>query len=173
MIARAFALLLLFASSGCSKRHRFSPEKADAPAVAQKNLEVEVAELTAEFQRANDDVRQVEIVQQLAINSTPAARAQLELIYRRTQSPPLKTAIIEALAFVDSDNLDPSLALLRDAVAPGQPVELRDAAIGTLRDLNDLATLPVWKLLLQDADADRREAAQQAVEYYSIFEKQP
>ncbi len=147
--------------------------EAEATAASQKESKDEAAALMAEFEKASDEADQIEIAQQLAINASPAARANLERIYRATSNPSLKTEIIQSLALVASENLEPSLVLLRDAVASGQPAELREAAIGTLRDLNHPATLPVWKMLLNDPDDEAREAAQQAVEYYSIFEKAP
>jgi HEAT repeat protein len=164
--------LVLLAGSGCSRKWQRAQEaEAKATEAEQKEAAAEAATLIVEFEKSSDEADQIEIAQKLAINASPAARASLERIYRATPSPSLKTEIIQALALVGSDNLEPSLILLRDALAPGQPAELREAAIGTLRDLNDPATLPVWKLLLRDPDADLREAAQQAVEYYSIFEE--
>lgn len=152
---------------------RGSRPQADTTAIdaaAQKDAEDEAAALLAEFESSTDEARQIEIVYQLAMNRAPPARASLDRIYHRTPNPQLKIEIVQSLSFIESEDFEPSLTLLAEAIAPEQPAELRQAAIGTLRDLNHPKTLRVWRTVLADADPEIREAAQQAVEYYAIFD---
>lgn len=133
--------------------------------VVQPEPAAEAEELAAEYQREPGDTRRIEIVYQLAINSSPQARQALERIYRLASDPDTKRQVIEAQRFIESPNPTPSLVLLTDALAPRQPEELRAAAIESLREFESPTALALWQTLVQDADPDIRATAAQMVEY--------
>ena len=94
--------LFLSPCGGCSKRHRIPPAEVEAAAASQKDLEDAAVALVAEFANTGDEARQIELVQELAVNATPVARTQLDRIYRTTSDLRLKAELIQALAFIES-----------------------------------------------------------------------
>jgi len=141
-----------------------NPEPEQSPA-SFPGPNKEAAELAAEFDRETDDARRIELVYQLATNSSPPAQKTLARIYQTL--PELKPDVINALTFLQGDDFATALALLQDAARPDRPAELRDAVVGALRDLNSEKTLPVWRTLLNDPASERREAARAAIEYFA------
>lgn len=130
----------------------------------------EAAALSREFDAEGAEPRQIELIYQLATNGSAPARRDLDRIYRNAPSLRLKQEVIQALTFVPDEDLRPSLKILGDAVKAGQPLRLRATACDTLRELNNVQTLPLWKTLVQDSDPEIKAGAEQALEYYSIFE---
>lgn len=148
-----------------------SPPPFLVPAFAPKpetdNRAGEAAKLAAEFRRPDiDEVRRVEVISELAVNGSPAARQMLNRIFRTAGSVGVKQEVIEALRLIDEgEDLEPSLLLLQEAVAAGQDPELRAAAIDTLHDLPSPKTIRIWQTLLADRDAAIREEAKKMIEF--------
>lgn len=141
------------------------PPSAESAEPAQAAQEAVV--LIAEFDAKRDETRRGEIVAELAINGSPTARRALDRIYRGATEVERKVEVITALGTIDSEEFEPSLVLLQDAVAARQPRELREAAIGAMQDLASPRMLSVWQTLLGDPDAEFRDTARVMVEEYT------
>lgn len=147
-------------------RKRVAASTPASSANPAEDLAQEVGTLIAEFADAGtDEARRVEIIGELAVNSTPAARETLDRIYRTAPGIELKMQVIESLQLIDSDDLEPSLRLLQDAVAVGQDADLREAAVETLRDLDSPKTIRLWRSLLGDRDEEIRDTARNMIEF--------
>lgn len=165
--------ILLFVvafDSGCAKR-REARLQVEAENAARAAAEAEARDLTAELERETDDERRIELVFALAANATAIAQDELRSCYHDPQRSKLKIDIVRALPLLESGGLEFPLELLRDAIAPTQPPELREAAIDTLRDLNDPRTVPLWQTLAKDRDAEIRETATSALDYFKTLDE--
>lgn len=166
-IFRVAALILaLTCGEGCKRNEdeEFARAARDIEQSRTSAAEVEAQSLAAEFEAETDEARRVEIVSSLAINGSLPAQNTLARIYRSAE-PALKTALVEALALIDTDDISPAVSILEDAIRNDRTEELRDAAVDTLRDLQHPATLPLWQSLLRDPSPERREEARAAIEY--------
>lgn len=153
----------LFLTGGCSKRG--SGIDSASVEITEAVSREEAVQLIAEFESDQDEARRIEIVFQFAANGSEPARSKIVQLYHEPPSPRLKLELVHALSLMEEGDLDFALLLLRDAAGPGQPVELRQAAIETLGDIDEPRTLPVWRALANDPDADIRKTAAQAIEY--------
>lgn len=164
LLARGL-LIAFFCIAACSKRDDGPPPPTVPPASESPEAAAEAAELIAEFAGDQDEARRIEIVFELAANGSPGAQTKLDEIYRNPPAARLKQEVVNAMTFMEPHNLDFALTLLSDAVGPQQPVELREAAMDALRDLEDARTINVWRSIANDPQAEIREAAAQAIEY--------
>ncbi len=159
------SVLAVLPIAACSRRSDGPPRMVDPPHSESTEAVEEARQLIAEFESDGDEARRIEIVFQLAANGSPGARSKLEDLYRNPPTPRLKLEIVNALTFVEPQNLEFALALLIDAIGAEQSPELRETALDALREIEDPRTIDVWRRIANDPDADFREAATQAIEY--------
>lgn len=149
--------------------HPSDPE----PAQSSEDQARAAADLAAEYTRPDtDDSRRVEVISELAINGHPASRQTLIRIYRSARSVEEKQDVIAALQLIESEDLEPSLLLLQEAVAAGQDADLRTTAIDALRDIPSPKTIRIWQTLLADRDEEIRNTAKVMIEFLA-GENQP
>jgi hypothetical protein len=145
------------------------PGTPSAGLVSEKSpgdLVNEAGALVAEFDRADsDDARRTELIGELAVNGTPAARAALARIYRATADIEVKKQVLESLPLIESPELEPSLSLLREALASDRDPDLRATAAETLREFDSPQTIRIWRSLLDDRDEEIRETAKNMIEF--------
>lgn len=157
-----------------STPERIAPIVADRPPPPDLSPEIpeqEVAKLSAEFaQPDTDEARRAEVVGELSVIGTSSARQALTRIYRTARSVEVKKDVIEALRLMESDDIEPSLLLIQDAAAANQPLELRETAVDTLRDLISPKTLRVWQTLLADPNEEIRNAAKAMIAFLAAEE---
>jgi hypothetical protein len=150
-----------------------SPAVPLLPAPVPVESVQEVTALVAEFDRpGTDEARRLEVISELAINATPLARQSLARIYRTARDIAVKQQVLEALQLIESEDLDPTLLLLQEAVAPGQDAELRLTAVEALRDIVSPKTIRIWQTLLSDRDVEIRNTAKAMIEFLA-GESQP
>ncbi|MEA3209657.1 MAG: hypothetical protein QOE70_2714 [Chthoniobacter sp.] len=137
-----------------------------SPPIPSRQEQVEAAiVLAAEFDRPEtDEARRLEVISELAVSGTPAARQTLTRIYRSARGIEIKKEVLESLHLIESDDLEPSLLLLQEAVASGQNEELRAVAVDALRDVDSPKTLRIWQTLLADRDKEIRDTAKTMIE---------
>lgn len=126
----------------------------------------EATELLREYQTDTEYLSRVETIYKLADASSPQSRAILSQLFFSEKNLELRVQMVNALPFVDSEDLGLSLPLLQEATKAQQPRELRAAGLDTIHTLNDPRTLPALLPMLNDPDEELRKSAAETVQYY-------
>jgi HEAT repeat protein len=140
-------------------------EKYGPPATVAAATQ-QALELEREYQTDPEYLSRVEIIHRLADASSAQSRETLTRLFLTEKDLDLRVQMVSALPFVDAADLNPSLPILREALKPGQPRELREAGLDAIQSLNDPRTIPLLQLLLNDPDEELRESATRTSEYY-------
>jgi HEAT repeat protein len=142
---------------------RKAPPPSEPARELSASAETEAGVLAAELEKETDEARRVELLYELAANSSPAARATLERLFHTAPSAEFRSQVIQSLDLIDSNDPEPTLRLLRQALASGQPEEVRATAIEVLRGIRDPRAIAIWETLQHDPE--HAEAAQDAIDF--------
>jgi HEAT repeat protein len=126
---------------------------------------VTVTEWELEFARAADDEARAEAARGLASLETPEAIAALARLFATPRSYSQRVAIVSALSDAQSDaTLEAKLKLLTAALLPGQPRDVRRAALDVAAQLDDPRAVALLRTAAtSDADRQLREFATAAL----------
>jgi hypothetical protein len=122
-----------------------------------------VAELKKRYIGTPDVGARIEIVFRIAGQECLDSVYALHELLTTEQDVELKTHMVDVLVDMEG-NTEAKLDMLKTAVLPSQPIDVREAAIDALVDLEDKRSLPILKELLNDQSADIREAAKDGIE---------
>jgi HEAT repeat protein len=110
-----------------------------------------------------DADRRMEIITGLQQMSVPEAIQAVAQIIRGETDPDLKTQLISV--YSDSEATpEQKLATFAPLILPGQPDEVREAALNALDEVDDPRAIPVLQGLLNDPNEDYRQMAADAIE---------
>jgi HEAT repeat protein len=147
-----------------------SQELASTPAPPQpapppEEQEADPAALAAKYRTEQDAEARAEIVASLWEMGSPAAVEMLRSLFAGERDEEVKADILSGVADVeDKETHESCYGLLVSALAPGQPPEVRLLAAHLLTDFEDARVPGLLQQFTQDADADFREAAKDAIE---------
>jgi HEAT repeat protein len=124
-----------------------------------------VAEWEQAYRVETEFLKKVENVYRIADASTPEALRDLQGIYFGETDIELRVRIVGALSLVAAPEIEPALAILRDALKPGQPEDLREAALGSLQRFEAPSATALWQALMSDPNPEVRELAEKMIEF--------
>ena len=119
-----------------------APDAASAPAQ-------QVAVLTGQFRKATAFDDRFDLALQIGAAGTAEAVAALEQLFHEEKDKDLRVELINALMGMTGCK-DERLRFLQAGLLPDQPVEVREAAMDGLVDLEDARALPLLAGLLND-----------------------
>jgi hypothetical protein len=140
------------------------PVTAPAPTAAEIMQKAEEAVKYAKiYESTNDFNTRVDAIYHISDLNTAEAIATLGAIFQKEKEVDLKVEVVDSL--FDFDGLDDQkVAILAAAAAPNQEQEVREAAIEALTDVEPRKAMPIVQGLVNDSNADIRDAAKDALE---------
>jgi len=128
-------------------------------AQVQKPLPVLERDYTA---TTNRDSR-LDVMMDIAETQSADGVKSLTRLFEQEADPDLKVDLLDSLLGIDGFK-DEKLIMLTLGIRPGLPNEVRQSAIDGLIDLEDTRSIALLNGLLNDPDAEIRQAAQDAID---------
>ena len=140
------------------------PVTPPAPTAAEILQKAEEAVKFAKvYESTNDYNTRVDAIYRISDLNTAEAIATLGAIFQKEKEVDLKVEVVDSL--FDFDGLDDQkVAILAAAAAPNQEQEVREAAIEALTDVEPRKAMPIVQGLVNDSNAEIRDAAKDALE---------
>ena len=139
------------------------PSLVAAPA-ANADLEVKpLPVLEKEYAATTNRDERLDLMMDIAEVSSPDSVKALTRLFEIETDPDLKVDLLDSLLGIEGFN-DEKLIMLTMGARQGLPSDVRQSAIDGLIDLDDQRVIPVLNGLLNDPDAEIREAAKDALE---------
>ena len=158
---------VLLSAAACSRQpgaaEAVRPLSGELAADPEDDPSGEVARLIAEYNRGADEARRIEIIYELCLDGSTAARRTLAAIYRTSAGWRVKTELLRAIPSVPDGELTPLADVLDEALQSPVPM-IRDAALDALHGFTHPQLAPLWRRLLTDPDPSLREEAQTMLE---------
>jgi HEAT repeat protein len=143
-------------------------EELVAPADPDRILQLDppvIPDLERDFRSATDPLAKAELATLIADAGTPEALQTLERLYFTEPDLEMRIRMIDALRLSEPEEAERMLPMLRDAIRPGQPDDLREAAMLILPGLDHPAVDGIWRGMLSDANPEIREFAEKMLEF--------
>ena len=146
-----------------------TPGSSNAPALVRApvtNADVEVKPLPVlekEYAATTNRDERLDLMMDIAEVSSPESVKALTRLFEVETDPDLKVDLLDSLLGIEGFN-DEKLIMLTMGARQGLPSDVRQSAIDGLIDLDDQRVIPILNGLLNDPDAEIREAAKDALE---------
>jgi type IV secretory pathway VirB10-like protein len=145
-----------------------APAPAPSPSAAAQEetpaqLAAQVQQLESTYHNTPDFQKRVGLIYDLSSIESPATIDAIGRLFSVEPDPELKVELINSLSDIEGEN-DKKLAVLTSALRPDQPKDVRLEAIDAVAETEDKRGVQILQGLLQDADEDIRESAQDGID---------
>jgi hypothetical protein len=139
-----------------------------APRAAAAQVAQKIAELESAYRSTLDFSARVELIYQLSSVDSPETLDAIGRLFLNETDQELKIELLDSLFDIEGHN-DRKLTILSAALRADQPKEVREEAIDLMIDVEDPRAIQILQGLLNDPDAEIRDAAQDAIEQIRLF----
>ncbi len=131
----------------------------------RENEEPQASALAQRLRSLTEPEERGEVVGELWELATPEAVEILRQHFFTERDADVKADIVAGVVEEQKpETREVRFGILATALAPTQPIEVRETAVAMLIDFDDVRAVALLQNLLQDADADLRDAAKEALE---------
>ncbi len=121
------------------------------------------AELERRYNQTPDFGQKIEIVYKLASQETAEAVKVMSKLFTAEKDEELKIHLVDSLVDIEGHE-DVKLEMLRAAILPDQPQDVRESAIDAIVDLESPKGIPILEALVNDSNEEVREWAKDSLD---------
>jgi HEAT repeat protein len=121
-------------------------------------------QVEAAYRNSTDVMKKFDAIDELIDLGNAPALQTIARIFQAEKSPELQIELIDAVRFFEGEN-QYKMQIFGSGIRSNYPLEIRQAAIDGLIDLDDKAAIPILRGLLNDPNEEIRDAAHDAIEF--------